>query len=660
MGKNQSASNITNIIKQDANGGISFMSGSTMLMSISSSGAITTTGTISGSDAATAVSASYSVSSSYAVASSTTVSSSYAVSASAAVSSETATSASYSVMSTSTVTASYADAFTVKGNLIAQTLVVQTVTSSVVYTSGSNVFGNSISNTHQFTGSVAVTGSVSVNGALSGTNATFNGKVAWGTSTYAAGVSSLYNTAEDGTILLSKTGTVRDFLLANGVGATVMSVATGTTNVTFTGALNGTSLSMSGGVFDAANGTLSADILRVKGGGGTGVFGFKVEANNGDDIFYTDHFNYNVISNPVTGTFLIGTTTPEAGYKLIVNGKGKFSNTVKSDDGFEGRYYKILEASASRGGLYPYNLIVGSGTDYSVGVFSEGEIYLASGGSVTKRLTISNTGAATFSSSGRFEGDLNVGAGAGNYFTRVTTAYNFPYVDSYIDSYAGASYEGRLNFRTNSGGGVMGIKMKLSNSGNLEVVGSVYSLGLNSNISGLTGTMATFGTNNNASTRFEFTSNASGGANDNYSILHTIIHGSGGGYRISHNVDTRWIQMIAGSGGVQLSGTATSWSSISDATLKKNIKPITNALQKSLGIEGCYFDYNYDTTDNSSRVGVIAQQVNEVFPEAVEWNYNEEEKRDIASVRYTELIPLLFNAIRELKAEFDQYKASHP
>jgi hypothetical protein len=48
MGKNQSASNLTNIIKQDASGNITFVSGSTTLMSVSSSGAITTTGNVAG------------------------------------------------------------------------------------------------------------------------------------------------------------------------------------------------------------------------------------------------------------------------------------------------------------------------------------------------------------------------------------------------------------------------------------------------------------------------------------------------------------------------------------------------------------------------------------------------------------------------------------
>jgi len=45
--------------------------------------------------------------------------------------------------------------------IVAQTLNVQQVTSSIVYSSGSNIFGNSVSNTQQFTGSLQVSGSTS-------------------------------------------------------------------------------------------------------------------------------------------------------------------------------------------------------------------------------------------------------------------------------------------------------------------------------------------------------------------------------------------------------------------------------------------------------------------------------------------------------------------
>jgi hypothetical protein len=47
----------------------------------------------------------------------------------------------------------------VSSTITAQTLVVQTVTSSIVYSSGSNNFGNQLANTQTFTGSLNVTGS---------------------------------------------------------------------------------------------------------------------------------------------------------------------------------------------------------------------------------------------------------------------------------------------------------------------------------------------------------------------------------------------------------------------------------------------------------------------------------------------------------------------
>jgi len=62
----------------------------------------------------------------------------------------------------SAATASFANNLTVAGTLTAQTLVVQTITSSVIYSSGSNVFGNDIANTQVLTGSVTVTGSLAV------------------------------------------------------------------------------------------------------------------------------------------------------------------------------------------------------------------------------------------------------------------------------------------------------------------------------------------------------------------------------------------------------------------------------------------------------------------------------------------------------------------
>jgi hypothetical protein len=59
-------------------------------------------------------------------------------------------------IATTALTASSADNLLVRNTLTATTLVVQTITSSVVYSSGSNVFGNALTNTHVFSGSVTM------------------------------------------------------------------------------------------------------------------------------------------------------------------------------------------------------------------------------------------------------------------------------------------------------------------------------------------------------------------------------------------------------------------------------------------------------------------------------------------------------------------------
>ena len=61
---------------------------------------------------------------------------------------------------------------TVTGQVVAQTLNVQQVTSSIVYSSGSNIFGNTLGNTQQFTGSVSITGSLNTSIAAFGSAAT--------------------------------------------------------------------------------------------------------------------------------------------------------------------------------------------------------------------------------------------------------------------------------------------------------------------------------------------------------------------------------------------------------------------------------------------------------------------------------------------------------
>jgi len=84
----------------------------------------------------------------------------------------TAVSSSYglnALTGSNAMTASSADTLyvrnnaTVLGSITAQTLIVQTITSSVLFTTGSNKIGSSLSNVQELTGSVGITGSLSVN-----------------------------------------------------------------------------------------------------------------------------------------------------------------------------------------------------------------------------------------------------------------------------------------------------------------------------------------------------------------------------------------------------------------------------------------------------------------------------------------------------------------
>jgi hypothetical protein len=108
-------------------------------------------------------------SASYATNAGTTISSSFSTNAGSA---SYATNAGNAQSSSFASTASSADNFTVRNTLTATTIVVQTITSSVSFITGSTRFGILASNTHVFTGSVSISGSLTVQGAISGSNIT--------------------------------------------------------------------------------------------------------------------------------------------------------------------------------------------------------------------------------------------------------------------------------------------------------------------------------------------------------------------------------------------------------------------------------------------------------------------------------------------------------
>ncbi len=93
--------------------------------------------------------------------------------------------------------------------------------------------------------------------------------------------------------------------------------------------------------------------------------------------------------------------------------------------------------------------------------------------------------------------------------------------------------------------------------------------------------------------------------------------------------------------------TATDINSSSDVRLKKNIKKFENTLEKINEINGVSFEWK--ETDSKS-AGVIAQELEKVFPELV-INSSEYKK-----VNYNGLIGVLIESIKELKQEIEDLK----
>jgi hypothetical protein len=83
----------------------------------------------------------------------------------------------------------------------------------------------------------------------------------------------------------------------------------------------------------------------------------------------------------------------------------------------------------------------------------------------------------------------------------------------------------------------------------------------------------------------------------------------------------------------------------SDIRLKKDVLPLENALETLTKLKGISYNYIDRETDHR-HIGLVAQDVEEVLPEAVS-----EDSKGMKSVAYGNLVGLLVEAIKELQAE---------
>lgn len=110
---------------------------------------------------------------------------------------------------------------------------------------------------------------------------------------------------------------------------------------------------------------------------------------------------------------------------------------------------------------------------------------------------------------------------------------------------------------------------------------------------------------------------------------------------------------------------------LSDARLKENVREIDNALDKVSKIRGVYYNWTDEAIeleaakDKDEKVGVIAQEIQAVLPQIIKpapfdnlGNGESKTGEHYITVQYEKLVPLLIEAIKELKVEVDELKRS--
>ena len=101
----------------------------------------------------------------------------------------------------------------------------------------------------------------------------------------------------------------------------------------------------------------------------------------------------------------------------------------------------------------------------------------------------------------------------------------------------------------------------------------------------------------------------------------------------------RWSVVYAANGTIQTS----------DFRLKKNILPLSYGLNEVMKLQPVSYDWK---DDSGHKIGLIAQDVKKVIPEVV---VGDESKENLG-MNYAELVPVLVNAVKELKNELQDAK----
>lgn len=122
---------------------------------------------------------------------------------------------------------------------------------------------------------------------------------------------------------------------------------------------------------------------------------------------------------------------------------------------------------------------------------------------------------------------------------------------------------------------------------------------------------------------------------------------SGGTVSINSNVPNTAYKLY-----VNGSAYASSWNTPSDRRLKRNIHTLRYGLKEIMLMQPVSYNWIDPAASKETQLGLIAQDLRKTIPEAV----NGDEQKETLSVNYTDLIPVLINAVKEQQQQIDELK----
>jgi hypothetical protein len=383
-------------------------------------------------------------------------------------------------------------------------------------------------------------------------------------------------------------GSNSDLLLYGGASAGTKLTIDSSGKSTFAGSVS----------IDANSGILTQEILKVKGGGSGGAYGFLVEANNGDDLFKVDTSTYNCYF-PSSFT-KVGINASDPVKTLDVRGQLAISNSASS--------YWYMDRNDTTG-----NFEILTDSDSSVfNIDSSGNVGI-NAATPRDKLTVFTAGSSEEEIGLRLVnpiGFTNAGSGASIIFAQDRSqAENIPMAKIRSSQNAGgSSCCGDLIFSTShtSLGGMID-RMKITAGGEI-LIGT----GGNDPSSSQTG----FSIQNNAGLCLVRQATSDSGAN----TCNQFINPNG----------------VVGS--IVTNGSATAFNTSSDYRLKENVVEMTGALNRVSELKPSRFNFIADA--NKTVDGFLAHEVQDIVPEAItgEKDAMQDEEYEVSPAVYEDIL----------------------